>query len=143
MQEFEVKGRELETARIAATSKEPEIQEETVKKEEIAHLRELVLSLLEKERNLELQLLDYYGLKEKEASVTELEHQLKISAMEAKLYSLKIDSLQSHSQRLQAQLAEFSIAMKELEAARAEINLLERKMKLDEEKSKEILASLR
>ncbi|WOK97011.1 protein CHUP1, chloroplastic [Canna indica] len=142
MQEFEVKSRELETTLIAAMSEEPEMQEETAMKEEIAHLRELVLSLQEKERTLELQLLDYYGLKEKEASVRELENRLKISAMEGKMYSLKIDSLQSDNQRLQAQLAEFSSAMKELEAARAEINLLERKMKLDEEKTKEILASL-
>lgn len=108
----------------------------------IKNLREMVLSLKERERNLELQLLDYHVVKEQGAALQELENRLKISATEAKMYMLKIDSLQAENQKLRAQVEEYSSVMKELEAARTEMKLLEHKLKIDQDQAKEALAAL-
>ncbi|XP_074576843.1 protein CHUP1, chloroplastic-like [Curcuma longa] len=108
----------------------------------ITDLREMVLSLQEREKNLELQLLDYHVVKEQGAAVQELENRLKISATEAKMYMLKIDSLQAECQKLRAQVEEYSSVMKELEAARTEMKLLEHKLKIDQDQAKEALAAL-
>ncbi|KAG6466029.1 hypothetical protein ZIOFF_076179 [Zingiber officinale] len=108
----------------------------------ITNLREMVLSLQERERNLELQLLDYHVVKEQGAAVQELENRLKINATEAKMYMLKIYSLQAENQKLRAQVEEYSSVMKELEAARTEMKLLEHNLKIDQDQAKEALAVL-
>ncbi|XWS20207.1 hypothetical protein CRYUN_Cryun31cG0080100 [Craigia yunnanensis] len=62
--------------------------------QEIKHLRNMVRVLRERERNIEVQLLEYYGLTEQETAALELQNRLKINNMEAKLFTLKIESLQ-------------------------------------------------
>lgn len=42
----------------------------------------MVKNLKERERDLEIQLLEYYGLKEQESAVVELHNRLKINSME-------------------------------------------------------------
>ncbi|URE13363.1 protein CHUP1, chloroplastic-like [Musa troglodytarum] len=142
MQEFEVKSKELETSRNITVPEKPDTTEEIMMEQEIASLRERVLSLREKERSLELRLLDYQGVKEQEAAVGELEKRLKISAMEAKLYILKIDSLLAENQRLKSQLSDYSRVISELDASREKIKHLKKKMESDRDEAKGIIASL-
>jgi chromosome segregation ATPase len=101
-----------------------------------------VRSLEEREKTLELQLLECYGLQEQDAAVRELENQLKINNVESKLYSLKIESLQSENQELKAQLSQNSKMISELEVTREKCKLLKKKLALDAEQSKEKLTSL-
>ena len=110
--------------------------------QEIRHLRNMVRMLLDKERNLEVQLLEYYGLKEQETAVMELQNRLKINNMEAKLFSLKIESLLADNQRLEAQAAEHVKVVAELEAARAKIKLLKKKLRYEAEQNKEQILAL-
>ncbi|RWW45916.1 hypothetical protein BHE74_00048201 [Ensete ventricosum] len=130
MKEFEVTSKGMKTTPEVAMG------------QQIASLRELVSSLRKRERSLELQLLAYHGDKEEEATAKELENRLKISAVEAKLYVLRIQSLQDDKRRLQSQLADHSRTRNELEAARAKIKLLKQKLKADREQAKEIMVSL-
>ncbi|KAI3860080.1 hypothetical protein MKX03_033780 [Papaver bracteatum] len=111
--------------------------------QELINLRNMVRVLRERERNLEIQLLEYYGLKEQETAVMELQNRLKINTMEAKLFTLKIESLQGDNQRLEAQVADYSRVLAELEAARAKIKMLKRKIRSDGEHNKEELCSLK
>ncbi|KAE8655709.1 Detected protein of confused Function [Hibiscus syriacus] len=110
--------------------------------QEIKYLRNMVRMLSEKERNLEIQLLEYYGLKEQETAVLELQNQLKINKMEAKIFTRRIESLQSENQRLEAQVSDHARVIAELEAARSKIKVFKRKLRQDAEQSREQILSL-
>ncbi|KAK8976854.1 hypothetical protein V6N11_047621 [Hibiscus sabdariffa] len=110
--------------------------------QEIEHLRNAVRVLREKVQNLEVQLLEYYGLKEQETAVSELQNRLKINNMEAKLFRLKIESLQSEKQRLEGQVADHAKAVAELESARSKIKVLEEKLRHEAELNKEQILNL-
>ncbi|PUZ64321.1 hypothetical protein GQ55_3G134400 [Panicum hallii var. hallii] len=118
------------------------VREDVSNDHEIYKLRDLVRSLQEREKTLELQLMECYGLQEQDAAVRELENQLKISNVESKLYLLKIESLQSENQKLQTQLSDNSKIISELEATRAKCKLLKNKLALDAEQAKEKTTSL-
>lgn len=141
VREFEAAQQDLEASiKIPMTSK---FDIKDVEMElEIAYLRNLVQSLQEREKSLELQMLEYYGLKEQEATVRELENRLKMNMMEVKLLSLKIESLQDENQKLKTQVLDYSRVMTELESARSMIKLLKRKLKSDGEQARDKLASL-
>ncbi|GAV75930.1 hypothetical protein CFOL_v3_19406 [Cephalotus follicularis] len=110
--------------------------------QEIRHLSNMVRVLQERERDLEVQLLEYYGLKEQEAATMELQNRLKINNMEAKLLSLKIESLQSDNRRLEAQVADNAKVVSELEAARSKIKLLKKKLRSEAQDNKEQITVL-
>ncbi|KAK6148793.1 hypothetical protein DH2020_016318 [Rehmannia glutinosa] len=109
---------------------------------EIKSLRNKVRILEERERLLENQLLEYYGLKEQETAVMELQNRLRIHNMEAKLYNLKIESLQSDNRRLEAQVVDYEKVVTELEAAKAKIKLLRKKLMSEAEQNREQLLYL-
>ncbi|XP_057797208.1 protein CHUP1, chloroplastic-like [Salvia miltiorrhiza] len=109
---------------------------------EIRRLRNRVKILEEKERNLELQLLEYYGIKEQETAVIELQNRLRLNTMEAKLYNLKIESLLLDNRRLEAQAADHANASAELEAAKGKIKMLRKKLKSEADKNKEQIMKL-
>ncbi|KAF8025657.1 hypothetical protein BT93_F2483 [Corymbia citriodora subsp. variegata] len=109
---------------------------------EIKHLRSMVRMLRERERNLEVQLLEYYGLKEQEAVVMELQNRLKINNMEAKLFTLKIESLQADNRRLEAQVADHAKVVAELDNARSKIKLLKKKLRFEAGQNKEQILAL-
>lgn len=111
--------------------------------QEIRHLRNIVRSLRERERSLEVQLLEYYGLKEQETAVMELQNQLKINGMEAKLFSLKIQSLEADNRRLESQVADHAKVVAELEATRAKIKILKKKLRFEAEQNKEQILALK
>jgi myosin heavy subunit len=118
------------------------VREDVSNDHEVHKHRDLVRSLQEREKTLELQLLECYGLQEQDAAVRELENQLKINNVESKLYLLKIESLQSENLRLQTQLLENSKIVSELEATRTKCKLLKKKLVSDAEQAKEQIISL-
>lgn len=127
---------------VNPTLKSLESEEYVALKQEIDDLKNLVNNYKERERDLETQLIEYYGLKEQNAVIGELENRLKISTVEAQLLSLKIESLQDEKKKLREELSDYSIVMNELKAAEAKINLLEKKLRLDGEVAKEKIAEL-
>ncbi|KAJ4958103.1 hypothetical protein NE237_025214 [Protea cynaroides] len=131
-------GEKVDTAVASKVCTETEETEQ-----EIINLRNMVKVLQEREKNLEIQLLEYYGLKEQETAMAELQNRLKISNMEAKLYTLKIESLQAKNQRLEAQVADHARVVEEFETARGNIKMLKRKLRSDEDKKKELLSALK
>ncbi|KVI05914.1 hypothetical protein Ccrd_015739, partial [Cynara cardunculus var. scolymus] len=104
--------------------------------QEIKSLRNLVKILKERESDLEIQLLEYYGLKEQETAVMELQNRLKLNNMEAKLFALKIESLQADNRRLEAQMTDYMKAVSDLEAARSKIKMLKKKLRSETEQNK-------
>ncbi|KAL3528674.1 hypothetical protein ACH5RR_007996 [Cinchona calisaya] len=116
--------------------------EELDREEEINWLRNMVKTLKERERSLEIQLLEYYGLKEQESAVMELHNRLKVNNMEAKLLNLKIESLQADKRRLEEQVADYAKVVSELEAAKANIKLLEKKLRSEAEHNREQILAL-
>ncbi|KAL6585105.1 hypothetical protein OROMI_004394 [Orobanche minor] len=109
---------------------------------EIKNLSNKVKILEEREKILEIQLLEYYGLKEQETAVTELQNRLRIHNMEAKLYNLKIESLQSDNRILEAQLADYEKVVTELGDAKAKIKLLRKKLRSEAEQNREQILRL-
>lgn len=120
----------------------PKRADEDAMKQEINNLMNMVRELQERERNFEIQLLEYYGLKEQETTVQELYSRLKINAMEAKLLNLKIENLEAENRSLKAQASEYSRLKTDLEGAKAKVKLLKRKMRLNEEQAKEHILDL-
>ncbi|XP_051135723.1 protein CHUP1, chloroplastic-like [Andrographis paniculata] len=109
---------------------------------EIRTLRSKVKFLEERERVLETQLLEYYGLKEQETAVAELQNRLRIQNMETKLYRVKIESLQSDKRRLESQAADYAKVVAELEAAKKKINLLRTKLTSEAKENREQILKL-
>ncbi|KAL8466053.1 hypothetical protein ACS0TY_035248 [Phlomoides rotata] len=109
---------------------------------EISSLWSKVEILEERERVLENQLLEYYGLKEQETAVTELQNRLRLHNMEAKLYNLKIESLQLDNKKLEAKVAGHEKVVTELESAQAKIKLLRKKLRFEAEQNREQILNL-
>ncbi|XP_038898688.1 protein CHUP1, chloroplastic [Benincasa hispida] len=120
----------LETPKAYKTVEDDEYEQE------IRHLKSKVKTLRERERNLEVQLLEYYGLKEQETAVMELQNRLKINNMEAKLFTLKIESLQADNRRLESQVCDHAKSVSDLEAAKAKIKFLKKKIRYEAEQNR-------
>ncbi|KAI3883337.1 hypothetical protein MKX03_024553 [Papaver bracteatum] len=98
---------------------------------ELERLRNLVKELEEREVKLEGELLEYYGLKEQESDVTELQTQVKIKSVEIDMLNVTINSLQAERKKLQEEISQGVVARKELEIARNKIKELQRQIQLD------------
>ncbi|KAK9690154.1 hypothetical protein RND81_09G108300 [Saponaria officinalis] len=109
---------------------------------EIENLKRRVRYLRERERKLEVQLLEYYGLKEQEKAMMELQNRVKINNIEAKLFSMKIESLEAENVRLAAQASDYSKVVSELEEAKTKIKLLKRKIRYEAQQNKEQILEL-
>lgn len=103
---------------------------------ELERLRKLVKELEEREVKLEGELLEYYGLKEQESDVYELQRQLKIKSVETDMLNITINSLQAERRKLQDEIAQGASARKELEVARNKIKELQRQIQLDANQTK-------
>ncbi|CAH9132257.1 unnamed protein product [Cuscuta epithymum] len=110
--------------------------------EEVRRLKGIVKTLKERERALEIKLLEYYGLKEQETVVMELQNRINFNNMETKLLALKIESLKADKKRLEAQGAEYTKVVSELEAARMKIKQLKKKLRHEAENRKEQMCAL-
>jgi len=102
----------------------------------------MVRLLQDKEQNLEVQLLEYCGLREQETIVMELQNRLKISNMEVKMFNLKAKNLQSENRRLKEQVADQAKVLAELNAAKAKIERLNNEIRREAELNKEKIVSL-
>ncbi|KAH0450180.1 hypothetical protein IEQ34_020872 [Dendrobium chrysotoxum] len=138
LKDFELTVKDAESNASTPTPRRSDTREDNSSMEQdISHLKNLVFALRERERNLQLQLVECYGMQGWEAALRELESQLKIINLEAKLFGLKIESLQSENQRLKAQVLVHSRMRSELEAAEGKNKVLKRRIKLDGEQTRE------
>lgn len=110
---------------------------------ELERLRKLVKELEEREVKLEGELLEYYGLKEQESDIVELQRQLKIKSVEIDMLNITINSLQAERKKLQEEIAQSFSARKELEVARNKIKELQRQIQLDANQTKGQLLMLK
>ncbi|GJV44689.1 protein CHUP1, chloroplastic [Tanacetum coccineum] len=110
--------------------------------QEINNLQSTVKRLKERERGLKAQLLEYSRLKEQETTVRELQSRLKLNSMESKLLTLKVESLQTENKRLVSQTADYNKVLSDLEAARAKIKLLKKKLLSETAQNKERILGL-
>ncbi|CAL5035779.1 unnamed protein product [Urochloa decumbens] len=98
---------------------------------EIDRLRSLVREMEEREVKLEGELLEYYGIKEMETDVSELQKQLKTKTAEINMLNNTINSMQEERKKLQDENAHGAVAKKELEVARSKIKELQRQIQLE------------
>lgn len=110
---------------------------------ELERLRNLVKELEEREVKLEGELLEYYGLKEQESDITELQRQLKIKTVEIDMLNITINSLHAERKKLQEEIAREDSVKKELEMARNKIKELQRQIQLDANQTKSQLLFLK
>nr|XP_016454270.1 PREDICTED: protein CHUP1, chloroplastic-like [Nicotiana tabacum] len=110
---------------------------------ELERLRNLVKELEEREVKLEGELLEYYGLKEQESDIIELQKQLRIKSVEIDMLNITINTLQAEKQKLQEEVFNGTTARKELEAARSKIKELQRQMQLEANQTKAQLLLLK
>lgn len=103
---------------------------------EMERLRGLVRELEEREVKLEGELLEYYGLKEQETDVSELQKQLKIKTVEVDMLNITISSLQAERKKLQEDVARGAAAKKELDASRNRIKELQRQIQMEANQTK-------
>ncbi|KAI5020501.1 hypothetical protein ZWY2020_045389 [Hordeum vulgare] len=103
---------------------------------EMERLRGLVRELEEREVKLEGELLEYYGLKEQETDVSELQKQLKIKTVEVDMLNITISSLQAERKKLQEDVARGAAAKKELDASRSRIKELQRQIQMEANQTK-------
>ncbi|KAG0448670.1 hypothetical protein HPP92_027709 [Vanilla planifolia] len=110
---------------------------------ELERLRKLVKELEEREVKLEGELLEYYGLKEQESDIAELQKQFKIKTVEIDMLNITINSLQAERKKLHEEIVQGNAAKKELEVARNKIKELQRQIQLDANQTKAQLLQLK
>ncbi|KAK7271945.1 hypothetical protein RJT34_28232 [Clitoria ternatea] len=110
--------------------------------QEISQLRNMIRMLQDREQSLEVQLLEYCGLREQETAVMELHNRLKISNMEVKMFNLKVKTLQSENWRLKEQVADHEKLLAELEIAKAKVKLLNTKVRYEAERNRDQIIAL-
>ncbi|KAJ7527388.1 hypothetical protein O6H91_16G051400 [Diphasiastrum complanatum] len=110
---------------------------------ELGELRLQVKELKEREMRLESELLEYYGLKEQESDILELERELKQKEVELTDLNFKIQSLEDNKRSLANEVAVLSNAKKELEEARLRIKDLHKQMHAESGQNKAQLLMLK
>ncbi|XP_020233695.1 protein CHUP1, chloroplastic [Cajanus cajan] len=110
---------------------------------ELERLRRLVQELEEREVKLEGELLEYYGLKEQESDIVELQRQLKIKTVEIDMLNITINSLQAERKKLLEELTQGGSSKRELEVARNKIKELQRQIQLEASQTKSQLLLLK
>ncbi|XP_073064254.1 protein CHUP1, chloroplastic-like [Primulina eburnea] len=110
---------------------------------ELESLRRLVKELEEREVKLEGELLEYYGLKEQESSIVELQKQLKIKTAEIDMLNLTINTLQAERKKLQEEVSQGATARKELERTKKKLYDLQRQVQLEANQTKAHLLLLK
>ncbi|KAJ4787889.1 Hydroxyproline-rich glycoprotein family protein [Rhynchospora pubera] len=103
---------------------------------ELERLRRLVKELEEREVKLEGGLLEYYGLKEQESDVVELQKQLKIKQVEIDMLNITINSLNAERKKLNEEIEKSILTKKELEAARGKIKEMQKQIQKEASQTK-------
>lgn len=112
-------------------------------REEVERLKELWLSLLEREQRLELRLMELDGLQEQEATVRELENRVSVAAVEARLLELKVSSLQEENHALEAQVSELDAVRAKLARAKEKLRALKARVQGEQEEARRETTALR
>ncbi|XVF03467.1 hypothetical protein REPUB_Repub04eG0263700 [Reevesia pubescens] len=134
----------LPTDKFDRAEKEKNYQTEMANNaSELERLRNIVKELEEREVKLEGELLEYYGLKEQESDITELQRQLQIKTVEIDMLNITINSLQAERKKLQEEIAHEASVKKELVVARNKIKELQRQIQLDANQTKAQLLFLK
>lgn len=111
--------------------------EDTAENEaELKRLCNLVKELEEREVKLQGELLEYYGLKEQESDIAELQKQLKIKTAEIEMLNETINTLQAERKKLQDEVTSGMSAKRELEASRNKMKELQRQIELESSRTK-------
>jgi len=110
---------------------------------ELDRLRNLVKELEEREVTLEGELLEYYGMKEQETSIGELQRQLQIKGVEIDMLKIKINSMETQKKKMEEEVAKAMIMKKELEVSRTRVKELQRQIQIDSAQTKEHLLMLK
>ncbi|XP_075521218.1 protein CHUP1, chloroplastic-like [Primulina tabacum] len=110
---------------------------------ELESLRRLVTELEEREVKLEGELLEYYGLKEQESSIVELQKQLKIMTVEIDMLNVTINTLQAERKKLQEEVSQGATVRKELEMTKKKLYDLQRQIQLEANQTKAHLLLLK
>ncbi|KAF8696707.1 hypothetical protein HU200_036333 [Digitaria exilis] len=118
-------------------------QEELERQQEHERLRELWLSLLEREQRLELRLQELEALRAQQATVRELESRVASAAMEERLLQLKVATLQEENGRLRAQVDELDTARAELARAKEKLLAIKARVEAEQEEARREAAALR
>ncbi|CAL0324098.1 unnamed protein product [Lupinus luteus] len=116
----------------------PSIEYASHEKGQLGNIR----MLQDREHSLEVQLLDYGSLKEQQAAMMELQNRLKLTNMEAKMFNLKVKTLQSENRKLEEQVADNQKVLAELEATKVNVKMLKMKIRYQGERNKEQLVVL-
>ncbi|PWA66328.1 hypothetical protein CTI12_AA323890 [Artemisia annua] len=144
MKEFDITSIKVNLD-IPEAESPPKVQSRVINEtceQEIKNLQNTVKTLKERERDLKAQLLEYSRLKQEETTVRELQSRLKLNSMESKLLTLKVESLQTENKRLESQTADYNKVLSDLEAARAKIKLLKKKLLSETAQNKERILGL-
>ncbi|CAO2190786.1 unnamed protein product [Urochloa humidicola] len=120
---------------------QPEEEEERRREQE--RLRELWVSLLEREQRLELRLQELEGLREQQATVRELEARVAAAAAEERLLQLRVATLQEENGRLRAQAEELGAARAELARAKEKLRGIKARVQEEQEEARREAAALR
>ncbi|KAL6618723.1 hypothetical protein ACP70R_033862 [Stipagrostis hirtigluma subsp. patula] len=121
---FDVKGRSRYNGHTANNASE------------VDRLRSLIRVMEEREVKLEGELLEYYGMKQIETDVTELQKQLMTKTVEINTLNNTINSLQAERKKLQDEVERGAVVKKELEVARNKIKELQRQIQLEADQTK-------
>ncbi|CAO2208478.1 unnamed protein product [Urochloa humidicola] len=127
-----------ETEKVQA---QPGGEEERRREQE--RLRELWLSLLEREQRLELRLQELEGLRAQQAAVRELEGRVAAAAAEERILQLKVSTLQEENGRLRAQAEELGAARAELSRAKDKLRAVKARVQEEQEAARREAAALR
>ncbi|XP_062203130.1 uncharacterized protein LOC133905379 isoform X2 [Phragmites australis] len=127
----------------ATVDDETERGQSEEERQELERLREMWLSLLEREQQLELRLQELESLREQEATVRELENRVAAAAMEERLLELKVSSLQEENVRLRTQVAELDAARAELARAKEKLHAIKARVQGEQEEERREAAALR
>lgn len=110
---------------------------------ELERLRNLVKELEEREVKLEGELLEYYGLKEQESDIAELQKQLKIKQVEIDMLNITINSLNAERKKLNEEIERSMLTKKELNAARTKIKEMQKQIQMEASQTKGQLVLLK
>uniref|UniRef100_A0A0E0JKF3 Uncharacterized protein n=1 Tax=Oryza punctata TaxID=4537 RepID=A0A0E0JKF3_ORYPU len=119
--------------------------EKKEREEEVERLKELWLSLMEREQRLQLRLAELDELREQDATARELERRAAdAAAVEARLLELKAASLQEENRRLEeAQASELDAVRGKLARAKEKLRELRARVEREQEAAAREVAALR
>lgn len=128
---------------VGANADEETEQNPSEQEQEERQVRELWLSLLEREQRLELRLQELEGLRVQEATVRELEGRVAAAAVEERLLQLKVSTFQEENGRLRAQVEELGTTRAELARAKEKLRAIKARVQAEQEEARREAAALR